>query len=679
MVLSATGLREGSFTRLSVLKNGIMQDVLSLTASGVPDISLGSLVVGHTSGLQTQLNSKASTAALTSLVTEIDTLAEGVGALGGAVGVLGSTVVSLGAAVATKADAAVVQQGFTATNSNVGALGTLVNNGYTTLEAGLATKAAQIDLAGTVAILGFTQQDVAALTTTVATKADATVVQQGFTTVNNNASALATMVHTGYTTLEAGLATKAAQIDLEATNVAVSTLNDARVSMQVAIAYGAANLVYTQQAVADLTTEVSTKADVSALSAVSATLTGQLNTVSSLLGTRASTTALDGLATLVAAKQDAIGTSLTIGDLQISGTDVALLKHPAGIAFSTPEDVTFAVFSPAGATLKQLIIQEALVLPNDAIGIEKVSGLSAALAENPGANSLSISMVNGLQANLDQRLTTVALEERLLQKQNVLTDQLVLAETTLINDSSKVTLNHPNAFLLSLGGVPSFGLDSMGASFSDHLDCVSLSSGPSNLGNLTVNGRIEVIGTTSNIGEWGNAGSYTRCTNGHHYDTYARSNNVGRGMNLQNYTNAYLRVGSATGSLGVNCNPAAGWQFDVVGTGRFTGAVSALSYTSSSDERLKADVIPASIEECTRLVQTVRPQTYRRTDLDSTRRLGYVANHWDAALSPEHRNIMGPVGEESLLSLDYSRICCILHGALLGALARIEALESRLP
>ncbi len=86
MPLSANGLQEGDFTLLRVLKNGVLQDVLSLTASGTPDISLGSLVVGHTSGLQTKLNSKASTAALTSIATEIDTLEEGATALGDAVG-----------------------------------------------------------------------------------------------------------------------------------------------------------------------------------------------------------------------------------------------------------------------------------------------------------------------------------------------------------------------------------------------------------------------------------------------------------------------------------------------------------------------------------------------------------------------------------------------------------------
>ena len=89
-----------------------MQDVLSLTASGNVDIPVGSLVIGHTSGLQTQLNAKASTSALNaaadSIALEIDELDAGVGALG-------DTLSAVGAAVATKAS----QTSLDATNAEV--------------------------------------------------------------------------------------------------------------------------------------------------------------------------------------------------------------------------------------------------------------------------------------------------------------------------------------------------------------------------------------------------------------------------------------------------------------------------------------------------------------------------------------------------------------------------------
>ena len=133
MPLSNTGLNEGDFTLLRVLKNNVMQDVLSLTASGSPDIPLGSLAIGHTAGLQAQLNAKASTSALNaaadSLGAEVDSVEAGVAALG-------TVVASLGAAVGTKA----AQTSLDATNASVNVL-----------EASLATKAAQcaLDLTNT--------------------------------------------------------------------------------------------------------------------------------------------------------------------------------------------------------------------------------------------------------------------------------------------------------------------------------------------------------------------------------------------------------------------------------------------------------------------------------------------------------------------------------------------------
>ena len=65
--------------------------------------------------------------------------------------------------------------------------------------------------------------------------------------------------------------------------------------------------------------------------------------------------------------------------------------------------------------------------------------------------------------------------------------------------------------------------------------------------------------------------------------------------------------------------------------------------------------------------------------MDNAPRLGYIAQDWDANLRGGYRCIMGATEDENgpLLALDYSRIVPVLHGALLSALARIEALESR--
>jgi hypothetical protein len=155
------------------------------------------------------------------------------------------------------------------------------------------------------------------------------------------------------------------------------------------------------------------------------------------------------------------------------------------------------------------------------------------------------------------------------------------------------------------------------------------------------------------------------------------------------YNTSFLyRFGKYSANVGINRDANQGYPLDVIGAARFSGSCSALSYITTSDARVKADVEPLSISECARLVSEIAPVTYRRTDIGSDdRRVGYIANHWDAALGPGMRNIMGSAVAEDgakLLALDYSRLTPLLHGALLSvnsqlaaALARIEALESR--
>jgi hypothetical protein len=73
--------------------------------------------------------------------------------------------------------------------------------------------------------------------------------------------------------------------------------------------------------------------------------------------------------------------------------------------------------------------------------------------------------------------------------------------------------------------------------------------------------------------------------------------------------------------------------------------------------------------------------TFTRNDRGDEAHIGYVAQNWDAELKDGfHNTIMGSSwdAEGPLLALDHTKICVILHGALLSALARIDALESRL-
>ena len=98
MPLSFNGLQEGDFTALRVLKNGVMQDVLSLTAAGSPDIPSDSLSIAQMAGLQAQLNAKATIAALTaaadSLGGEIDALDVSVSAVANAVSATSAALVA---------------------------------------------------------------------------------------------------------------------------------------------------------------------------------------------------------------------------------------------------------------------------------------------------------------------------------------------------------------------------------------------------------------------------------------------------------------------------------------------------------------------------------------------------------------------------------------------------------
>jgi hypothetical protein len=96
---------------------------------------------------------------------------------------------------------------------------------------------------------------------------------------------------------------------------------------------------------------------------------------------------------------------------------------------------------------------------------------------------------------------------------------------------------------------------------------------------------------------------------------------------------------------------------------------------------LKTEVKSVSLEECTRLVKAVTPCTYKRLDMEGTpARIGYIAQDLDAELRDGFRSILGTSEDENgpLLTVDYSRLTVVLHGALLSALARIEALEKRL-
>jgi hypothetical protein len=177
----------------------------------------------------------------------------------------------------------------------------------------------------------------------------------------------------------------------------------------------------------------------------------------------------------------------------------------------------------------------------------------------------------------------------------------------------------------------------------------------------------------------GSSISFCRFHHGHHIDSYNRSNESGRVLYLNYYANIGVRFGNNLGKIGINCDPV-NFQFECVGSGKFSGSLSCNNLVQTSDQRLKENVQNISLDECVRIIKTVHPKTYNRIDMEGKPpRIGYIAQHLDNELKDNFRCIMGADQDEhgTLLGLDYSRMVVILHGALLNALNRIEVLESK--
>ncbi len=118
-----------------------------------------------------------------------------------------------------------------------------------------------------------------------------------------------------------------------------------------------------------------------ALEATTASTQTELTVISAAVALKAPQTSLDSVALAVSGKQDLIGDALVLGALAISGgADVALLQHSEGVALQAGGS-TYALFTPVGATVRQLTVRNGLVIPDDAIQLAKVSGLTAALAQ----------------------------------------------------------------------------------------------------------------------------------------------------------------------------------------------------------------------------------------------------------------------------------------------------------
>ena len=109
--------------------------------------------------------------------------------------------------------------------------------------------------------------------------------------------------------------------------------------------------------------------------------------------------------------------------------------------------------------------------------------------------------------------------------------------------------------------------------------------------------------------------------------------------------------------------------------------------TTPSDQRLKDDVQDLPSDQCLDVLRLVSAKSYRRNDLaETTRRIGFIAQHCEAALGPSLANTnvldsiereIAPGTTETLKTLAYDRMTVILWQCTRSLLARVEALEAQ--
>ena len=105
--------------------------------------------------------------------------------------------------------------------------------------------------------------------------------------------------------------------------------------------------------------------------------------------------------------------------------------------------------------------------------------------------------------------------------------------------------------------------------------------------------------------------------------------------------------------------------------------MTATGYASTSDRSIKDEIKNASLDDCKNIFDSVDVKTYVRKDISGTR-LGFIAQDVEENLPDEFANIIGMKygGDQPLLSLDYSRLVCVLWGVCKGLQTRIDALET---
>ena len=112
------------------------------------------------------------------------------------------------------------------------------------------------------------------------------------------------------------------------------------------------------------------------------------------------------------------------------------------------------------------------------------------------------------------------------------------------------------------------------------------------------------------------------------------------------------------------------------------------SMCNTSDSRLKDDQQIANLSTMQTIFDSIEAKTYTRNDLGGQKRMGFIAQDIEAAMSG-HESYKFIVGEgsfqrnedsevEAIKTVDYSRMTCVLWGVVKNMQKRIDDLESKL-
>jgi hypothetical protein len=109
------------------------------------------------------------------------------------------------------------------------------------------------------------------------------------------------------------------------------------------------------------------------------------------------------------------------------------------------------------------------------------------------------------------------------------------------------------------------------------------------------------------------------------------------------------------------------------------------SFQNNSDSKLKDNQTIANIDDMQSIFDNVEVKTYERNDLNGQKRVGFIANEFEAVLPDYAKHIVGTgslkrsedAEEEEIRTLDYGRLTSILWSVCKNLQRRIEVLESR--